>query len=176
MLTWNQGFGMGRPRIRRRLRTYATAILLALAVLVVAGWSTLPFFVERRLLEELRATGIAVANLNVAAVGLHENGLKTFVLARVEMSLPVRSSRRMILDTSYKRSLSASSFAICELPPDATPAVSRSTVWTSRVRNGGGGILDEALFRAVPPVVIESARIELVTPIGRVAIPFRGVN
>src|SRR5262249_13304731 len=60
-----------RPR-RRRLRSYATAFFLGAAVLIVAIWSALPSLVERRLLEWLRAEGIAAPALNVVAVGLHE--------------------------------------------------------------------------------------------------------
>jgi hypothetical protein len=175
MLTWNQGFGMGRPHIRRRLRTYATAILLALAVLVVAGWSALPFLVERRLLEELRATGIAVASLNVAAVGLHETRIEDVrlgssgdvtageIIASYDFGhfLQAQPQRLVVRDLRASARLDTGGLSFNSL--DLTS------------RNGGGGILDEALFRAVPPAVIESGRIELVTPIGRVAIPFQGI-
>src|SRR5262249_58414348 len=59
-------------RPRRRLKSYATAFVLGAAVLIVAAWSALPILIERRLLETLRAEGIAPAALSVAAVGLHE--------------------------------------------------------------------------------------------------------
>jgi hypothetical protein len=153
MLTWNQGFGMGRPHIRRRLRTYATAILLALAVLVVAGWSALPFLVERRLLEELRATGIAVASLNVAAVGLHETRIVDVRIGS-NVSRPVRSLL-YDFDTSCKRGLRASSFAICAPPPGSTPGGFSFGGLRLRMRMAEAGLRCSAVA-AVPPVVRRS--------------------
>jgi Dicarboxylate transport len=161
--------------MRRRLRTYASLVLLALAVLVVVGWLALPFLVERRLLEELSAAGIAVASLNVAAVGLYETRIED---VRIGSSGDVTAGE-IVASYDFRHFLQASPqrLVVRDLRASARLASGGLSFGSLGLTNedGGGGVFGAALLRAVPPVVIESGRIELVTPVGPVTAPFQGI-
>jgi hypothetical protein len=158
----------------RRLRAYATAFLLGAAVLLVAGWSALPVLVERRLLEDLKGAGIVAASLNVAAVGLHETRIADIRLgaagdvtaAEIVASYDLRHFLRAQPERLVIRGLRVSARL-------DSHGLSLEGV-TPASRNGERGILNGALLRAVPPVAIESGKVEIATPIGPLALPFEG--
>jgi hypothetical protein len=166
---------MWLPRPRRRLRTYATAFLLGAAVLLVAGWSALPVLVERRLLEEVRAAGIAVASLNVTAVGLTETRIENVRLGpdgEVTVAAIVASyDLRHFLRAQPER------LAVRDLHVSAKLGSNGLALGIPERGGGnrGGLVLDGAILRAMPTITIEGGRIELATPIGPLAAPFKGV-
>jgi len=162
------------PRPRRRLRNYATAFFLGAAVLLVAGWSALPILVERRLLEELRAAGVAVASLNVAAVGLHEARIEDVRLG----SNGDVTAAEIIASYDFAHFLQAQPerLVLRNLRVSARLDSGGLSFGSLRLANGSGGgkVLGAALLRAVPMVAIESGRIDLATPSGSLAVPIQG--
>ena len=162
------------PRARRRLRRYATAFLLGAAILLVAGWSALPVLVERRLLEELRADGIASASLSVAAVGLHETRIEGVrlgatgditageIIASYDFDhfLQARPQHLVVRDLRVSARLDARGLAF-----DSLDLVSGKS---------GGRFVDRAFLRSLPTVDVEAGQVELTTPIGPLALPFKG--
>jgi len=162
------------PRPRRRLRTYATAFFVGAAVLLVAGWSALPILVERRLLEELRAAGVAVASLNVAAVGLHETRIEDVRLG----SHGDATAAEIVASYDLDHFLQAwpERLVLRNLRVSARLDSGGISFGSLRLENGfgGGRVLSAALLRAVPTVAIDSGRIDLATPIGPLAVPFQG--
>src|SRR5215470_12416337 len=136
------------PRARRRLRRYATAFLLGAVVLLVAGWSALPILVEHRLLDDLRAAGIAAASLDVSAVGLHETRIETVrlgsngdvtageIIASYDFDhfLQGRPQRLVLRDLRVSARLDAGGLSFESLTSE----------------NGEGRRLDGALLRSIP--------------------------
>ncbi len=162
------------PRPRRRLRTYATAFFLGAAVLLVAGWSALPILVERRLLGELRAAGVAVASLNVAAVGLHETRIEDVRLG----SHGDVTAAEIVASYDLDHFLQAQPERLVLRNLHVSARLDSGGLSFGGLRlangNGGGRVLSAALLRAVPTVAIDSGLIDLATPIGPLAVPFQG--
>jgi hypothetical protein len=161
-------------RPRRRLRTYATAFLLGAAVLLVAGWSALPVLVERRLLDELRAGGIAVASLNVTAVGPHETRIEDVRLG----SNGDITAAEIIASYDFVHFLRAQPERLVLRGLRVSARLDSSGIAFGGLGltngNGEGGVVNAAMLQAVPMVAIDSGRIELVTPIGPLAVPLKG--
>ena len=163
---------MWRPRGKRK--TYTAATLLAVAVLAVAGWLALPVLVERRVVEELRAAGVEVASLNVTAVGPHEARITDVrlgvdgrfsageVIASYDLALILGSPiKRVVLrDVRVQGRLDSNGLLFGRLGPRA---------------ERGGPLLPASFVEAMPPVEIESGRIDLATPIGPVVLPIHGL-
>jgi hypothetical protein len=160
-------------RARRRWKRYLTAFCLGAAILAVAAWSALPALVERSLLERLAAVGFPDANLTVASVGLHEarlDGLRldadsTITAAELTASydlhglLGVQVTQIVIRDLRLTARLDADGLSLGGL---------------GRTEERSGRFVDDALLRSMPPVAIESGRIDLATMIGPVVLPFQG--
>src|SRR5262247_1217292 len=166
--------GLGMWKVRRRLRTYAAATLLGLAIAAGVGWSLLPAFVERTILEELRAAGVAVVSLNVTAAGLSE--------ARI-------ADVRLGVDGQFSAGEVIASYDLAEI---LGSPLTRVTIRDLRVQGrldsdgllfgqlgpgsgSGGPLLPASFVQALPPVEIESGRIDLATPIGPAVLPVRGL-
>jgi hypothetical protein len=161
-------------RTRRRWKRYVTAFLLGAAVLAVAAWSALPALVERSLLQRLEAAGFADADLNVVAVGLAEARMDDVRLdangeiAAAEITasydldglMGVHLTRVAIKDLRVAGRLDAGGLSIGGL--------GRAN------ETSGGSFVDGAFLRSVPPVAIESGRIDLATTIGPVVLPLQG--
>ncbi len=161
-------------RTRRRWKRYVTAFLLGAAVLAVAVWSALPALVERSLLQRLDAAGFADADLNVVAVGLSEarmddvrldaNGEITAAEVTASYDLDglmgVHLTRVAIKDLRISGRLDAGRLSIGGLGRTG--------------ETNGGRFVDGAFLRSVPPVAIESGRIDLTTTVGPVVLPLQG--
>lgn len=161
-------------RTRRRLKRYVTAFLLGAAVLAVAVWSALPALIERSLLQRLVAAGFADADLNVAAVGLSAarmegvrldaNGEITAAEVTASYDLDglmgVHLTQVVIKDLRISGRLDAGGLSIGGL--------GRAT------EKSRGRFVDGAFLRSMPPVAIESGRIDLATTIGPAVLPLQG--
>ncbi len=166
--------GFGMRTISRRLRTYTVATLLGLAILAAIGWSLLPAFVESRLLDELRAAGVTVAGLNVTSAGLQEARIEDVrlgvdgqfaageVIASYNLAEVFGSplERVVVRDLHMQGRLDSDGLLFGRLGP---------------ANESGGPLLPASFIQAMPPVEIESGRIDLTTPIGPVVLPIRGL-
>jgi hypothetical protein len=165
-------FGMGK--ISRRLRTKKAAILLGLAVLAGIGWALLPAIVERRLLDELQAAGVTVAGLSVTSAGFREARIADVrlgadgqfsageVIASYDIAQILGSplERVVLRDLRVQGRLDSNGLLFGRLGP---------------ANDSGGPLLPASVVQAMPPVEIESGRIDLATPFGPVVLPIRGL-
>jgi hypothetical protein len=165
-------FGMWK--IGRRLRTKKAAALLGLAILAGIGWLLLPAFVESRILEGLRAADVTVASLHVTAAGLSEARIADArlgedgqfsageVIASYNLAQVLGSplERVVVRDLRVQGRLDSDGLLFGRLGP---------------ANDSGGPLLPASFIQAMPPVEIESGRIDLTTPIGPVVLPIRGL-
>jgi len=161
-------------KISRRLRTNTAATLLGFAILAAIGWSLLPAFVERRLLDELRAAGVAVAGLKVTSAGLHEARIADVrlgvdsqfsageVIASYNLAQILGSplERVVLRDLRVQARLDSDGLSFGRLGPES---------------DSGGPLLPASVVQAMPEVEIESGRIDLATPFGPAVLPIRGL-
>ncbi|HEY7690215.1 MAG TPA: YdbH domain-containing protein [Dongiaceae bacterium] len=161
-------------KIRRRLKTYAAATLLGLAIAAAIGWLLLPALIEDRVLKELQAAGVAVISLNVASAGLGEARIEDVrlgeegqfsageVIASYDLAEILGSplERVAIRDLLIQGRLNSDGLLFGRLGPGS---------------GSGGPLLPPSLVQALPPVEIESGRIDLATPFGPAVLPIRGL-
>ncbi|MGE0119981.1 MAG: YdbH domain-containing protein [Dongiaceae bacterium] len=159
-------------RRSRRLRRYATAFLLGAAMLAVAVWSALPTLVERSLLDRLREAGFADSSLDVRSVGLSEARIDDLrlgaggevtageIIAAYDLDfVDLRLTSVTLRDLRVAGRLDADGLSFGSLVGKG---------------EAGGTFVDAALLQSMPPMSIESGRIDLATPYGPVTLPLRG--
>jgi hypothetical protein len=160
--------------VRRILRTKTAKTLFGLGVLGGAGWLLLPVLIERRLLDELEAAGIVVAGLNVTSAGLFEARIADIrlgldgeisageVIASYNLTEILGSPLEHIVvrDLHVQGRLDSDGLLFGRLGP---------------ANDSGGPLLSSSFIQTMPPVEIESGRIDLATPIGPVILPVHGL-
>lgn len=160
--------------IRRRLRTKTAKTLIGLGVLGVAGWLLLPVFIERRLLDELEAAGIAVAGLNVTSAGLFEARI-----ADIRLGLDGEiSAGEVIASYNLTQILGSPLERIVVRDLHVQGRLDSDGLLFGRLRpanHSGGPLLPSSFIQTMPPVEIENGRIDLATPIGPMVLPIHGL-
>lgn len=154
---------------RRRLKNYLVGTGIGLAVLAALSWLALPGIVERGLKERMTSAGIPVSHLTVTAVGIGAAEIANLRIGDHDELTAARIVARFTIGDLIAGRVD--SVEIRDLRISAQLDANGLTV-NGLERTGTPGRIGDSGLDAVPPIAIENGRVDLMTGLGRVALPF----